>query len=109
MNDPIVITSKGVVCKHRRRFRAIDRAVEKARREIMEREDADFFKLLDSIASEGGDCNYIVITAKGKVRFNTTQWVAIRSALAQLNQRNLVPTKLWMNESDFKDILKWAK
>lgn len=47
------INSKGkTVYNRRRRFAAIDRAVQKARQEIMAREDAEIFKALDAITVE---------------------------------------------------------
>jgi hypothetical protein len=55
-NDPIVINSRGKTEKktkrgQRRRFNVIDRAVQKARQEIMAAEDAAIFKMLDEIAA----------------------------------------------------------
>jgi hypothetical protein len=47
MKHPFRITTNGKLVK--RRFNVIDRAVQKARQEIMAQEDAAIFKAMDSI------------------------------------------------------------
>jgi len=51
MEHPITISSKGKIYSYRRR-RFFDELVEKARQQIMEQEDVEIFKILDSIAKE---------------------------------------------------------
>lgn len=50
MERPITVSSKGKLQKFHIHF--IHRLVEKARQQIMEQEDAEIFKVLDSIAKE---------------------------------------------------------
>ena len=53
----LIINSRGKIQKsrQRRRFEVIDRAVQKARQEIMEQEDADIFRRLDDIFERSGN------------------------------------------------------
>jgi hypothetical protein len=84
----------------RRRFNVIDRAVQKARQEIMAQEDANVFAALDAAASVD----------------NTLQDIADAGLLKrdlinlkqQVDQWDLVTTKYFMNISEFTDILKWG-
>ena len=84
----------------RRRFNVIDRAVQKARQEIMAQEDANVFAALDAAASVE----------------NTVQDVADAGMLkrdlleikAQVDRWDLVTTKFFMNINEFNDILKWG-
>jgi hypothetical protein len=84
----------------RRRFNVIDRAVQKARQEIMAQEDANVFAALDSAASVE----------------NTLQDIADAGLLkrdlvelkAQIDRWDLVTTKFFMNINEFTDILKWG-
>ncbi len=84
----------------RRRFNVIDRAVQKARQEIMAQEDANVFAALDAAASVE----------------NTLQDIADAGLLKrdlvdikrQVDRWDLVTTKFFMNISEFTDILKWG-
>lgn len=84
----------------RRRFNVIDRAVQKARQEIMAQEDANVFAALDSAASVE----------------NTEQDIADQGMLkrdlvelkVQVDRWDLVTTKFFMNINEFTDILNWA-
>lgn len=84
----------------RRRFNVIDRAVQKARQEIMAQEDANVFAALDSAAeventiqdiADGGLLKRDLVEIKGQV----DRW-------------DLVTTKFFMNINEFNDILKWG-
>ena len=84
----------------RRRFNVIDRAVQKARQEIMAQEDANVFAALDTAASVE----------------NTVQDIADAGMLkrdlvelkAQVDRWDLVTAKYFMNINEFTDILKWG-
>jgi hypothetical protein len=84
----------------RRRFNVIDRAVQKARQEIMAQEDANVFAALDAAAAVE----------------NTVQDIADAGMLkrdlvelkAQVDRWDLVTTKYFMNINEFTDILKWG-
>lgn len=84
----------------RRRFNIIDRAVQKAKQELMAQEDANLFAALD---------------AGGQVE-NTVQDIADAGLLkrdlieikAQIDKWDLVTAKYFMNINEFTDILKWG-
>jgi hypothetical protein len=84
----------------RRRFNVIDRAVQKARQEIMAQEDANVFAAIDSA---------------GTVE-NTLQDIADAGLLkrdlvelkVQIDRWDLVTTKYFMNINEYTDILNWA-
>jgi hypothetical protein len=84
----------------RRRFNVIDRAVQKARQEIMAQEDANVFAAIDAASSVE----------------NTLQDLADSGMLkrdllevkAQIDRWDLVTTKFFMNINEFTDILKWG-
>ena len=84
----------------RRRFNVIDRAVQKARQEIMAQEDANVFAALDAAAQVE----------------NTSQDIADGGMLkrdlvelkVQVDRWDLVTTKFFMNINEFTDILNWA-
>ena len=84
----------------RRRFNVIDRAVQKARQEIMAQEDANIFAALDAAASVE----------------NTVQDIAdagmlkrdLRELKVQVDRWDLVTTKFFMNINEFNDILGWG-
>lgn len=84
----------------RRRFNVIDRAVQKARQEIMAQEDANIFAAIDAAATVE----------------NTAQDIADAGMLkrdlvelkAQIDRWDLVTTKFFMNINEFNDILNWA-
>jgi len=84
----------------RRRFNVIDRAVQKARQEIMAQEDANVFAAMDAAATIE----------------NTAQDIADQGMLkrdlvelkAQVDRWDLVTTKYFMNINEFTDILKWG-
>ena len=84
----------------RRRFNVIDRAVQKARQEIMAQEDANVFAAIDAAASVE----------------NTVQDIADAGMLkrdlvelkVQVDRWDLVTTKFFMNINEYTDILNWA-
>lgn len=83
-----------------RRFNVIDRAVQKARQEIMAQEDANVFAAFDAAAEVE----------------NTTQDIADSGMLKRdlveikvsIDHWDLVTTKFFMNINEFSDILNWA-
>src|SRR5690606_13348184 len=84
----------------RRRFNVIDRAVQKARQEIMAQEDANVFTAINASAtventaqdiSDGGLLKRDLVEIK-----------------AQIDRWDLVTTKFYMNINEFNDILNWA-
>lgn len=84
----------------RRRFNVIDRAVQKARQEIMAQEDANIFAAVDNAAtvenveqdiSDGGLLKRDLVEIK-----------------VQIDRWDLVTTKFFMNINEFTDILNWA-
>jgi len=84
----------------RRRFNVIDRAVQKARQEIMAQEDANVFAALDSAAS-----------VENTVQDVTDAGLLKRDLLelkVQVDRWDLVTTKYFMNINEFTDILKWG-
>jgi hypothetical protein len=84
----------------RRRFNVIDRAVQKARQEIMAQEDANVFAALDAAASVENVLQDIADAGLMK-----RDLIALKQ---QVDQWDLVTTKYFMNISEFTDILKWG-
>jgi hypothetical protein len=84
----------------RRRFNVIDRAVQKARQEIMAQEDANIFAALDAAASVEN-----TITDVADAGLLKRDLVEIKQ---QIDRWDLVTTKYFMNISEFTDILKWG-
>lgn len=84
----------------RRRFNVIDRAVQKARQEIMAQEDANIFAALDNAAQ--GENTLQDITDAGMLKRDLLE------LKAQIDRWDLVTTKYFMNINEFTDILKWG-
>jgi hypothetical protein len=84
----------------RRRFNVIDRAVQKARQEIMAQEDSNVFAALDAAASVDNVLQDIADAGLLK-----RDLIALKQ---QIDQWDLVTTKYFMNISEFTDILKWG-
>ncbi len=84
----------------RRRFNVIDRAVQKARQEIMAQEDANVFAALDASASVENALQDIADAGLLK-----RDLVALKT---QVDHWDLVTTKFFMNINEFSDILNWA-
>jgi hypothetical protein len=84
----------------RRRFNVIDRAVQKARQEIMAQEDANIFAALDAAASVEN-----VLTDIADAGLLKRDLVEIKQ---QIDRWDLVTTKYFMNINEFTDILKWG-
>jgi len=84
----------------RRRFNVIDRAVQKARQEIMAQEDANVFAALDSASSVENVVQDI--TDSGLLKRDL---VDIK---VSVDRWDLVTTKFFMNINEFTDILNWA-
>jgi hypothetical protein len=84
----------------RRRFNVIDRAVQKARQEIMAQEDANVFAALDAASSVENTLTDIADAGLLK-----RDLVEIKQ---QIDRWDLVTTKYFMNINEFTDILKWG-
>ena len=84
----------------RRRFNVIDRAVQKARQEIMAQEDANVFAALDAAASVEN-----TVTDIADAGLLKRDLVEIKQ---QIDRWDLVTTKYFMNINEFTDILKWG-
>ena len=84
----------------RRRFNVIDRAVQKARQEIMAQEDANVFAALDAAASVENTLQDIADTGLLKAD--------LLELKAEVDKWDLVTSKYFMNIKEFTDILKWA-
>lgn len=84
----------------RRRFNVIDRAVQKARQEIMAQEDANIFAALDAAAAV--ENTLTDISDSGMLKRDL---VEIKQ---QIDRWDLVTTKYFMNINEFTDMLKWG-
>jgi len=84
----------------RRKFNVIDRAVQKARQEIMAQEDANIFGAVDVASSAE---NTVQDIADGGLM--KRDLIAIK---VQIDRWDLVTTKFFMNINEFTDILNWA-
>ena len=84
----------------RRRFNVIDRAVQKARQEIMAQEDANVFAALDSAATVENAAQDVAdggLLKRDLIEIKT-----------QIDRWDLVTTKFFMNINEFNDILNWG-
>lgn len=84
----------------RRRFNVIDRAVQKARQEIMAQEDANVFAAFDAAAQI--ENQLVDITDAGLTKRDL---LAIKS---QVDRWDLVTTKFFLNIQEYTDILSWG-
>jgi hypothetical protein len=84
----------------RRRFNVIDRAVQKARQEIMAQEDANVFAALDAAAS--------IENTVMDIADNGMQKRDLRNLKVQVDRWDLVTSKFFMNINEYNDILGWA-
>ena len=84
----------------RRRFNVIDRAVQKARQELMAQEDANVFGAIDAAA--GVENTVQDIADAGMLKRDLVE------LKAQVDRWDLVTTKYFMNINEFTDILKWG-
>lgn len=84
----------------RRRFNIIDRAVQKARQEIMAQEDANVFAAIDAASSVENTVQDI--SDSGLLKRDLVE------IKAQIDRWDLVTTKYFMNINEFTDILKWG-
>lgn len=84
----------------RRRFNVIDRAVQKARQEIMAQEDANGFAALDASASVENTVQDMTDT--GMLKHD------LLALKAQVDRWDLVTAKFFMNINEYNDILAWA-
>ena len=84
----------------RRRFNVIDRAVQKARQEIMAQEDANVFAALDAAA--GVENTLQDVSDSGMLKRDLIE------IKAQVDRWDLVTTKFFMNINEFNDILMWG-
>jgi hypothetical protein len=84
----------------RRRFNVIDRAVQKARQEIMAQEDSNVFAAIDQAAAQ--ENTVMDISDAGLLKRD------LREIKAQVDRWDLVTTKFFMNINEFNDILGWG-
>ena len=84
----------------RRRFNVIDRAVQKARQEIMAQEDMNVFAALDAAGSAENDEQDIA--AQGLLKRDLVD------LKIQVDRWDLVTTKFFMNINEYSDILNWG-
>ena len=84
----------------RRRFNVIDRAVQKARQEIMAQEDSNVFAAIDQAAQ--ADNIPQDIADAGLLKRD------LINLKQQIDQWDLLTTKYFMNISEFTDILRWG-
>lgn len=84
----------------RRRFNVIDRAVQKARQEIMAQEDANVFAALDGAATVENTAQDI---ADGGMQKRDLSELKV-----QVDRWDLVTSKYFMNIVEFNDILNWG-
>jgi hypothetical protein len=84
----------------RRRFNVIDRAVQKARQEIMAQEDSNVFAALDVA---GAVENVVQDIADGGMLKRDLVELKV-----QVDRWDLVTTKFFMNINEYTDILNWA-
>jgi hypothetical protein len=84
----------------RRRFNVIDRAVQKARQEIMAAEDANLFAALDFAATVENTA--MDIADAGLLKRD------LRELKVQVDRWDLVTSKFFMNINEFNDILGWG-
>ncbi len=84
----------------RRRFNVIDRAVQKARQELMAQEDANIFAAIDAASTVENTMQDI--TDSGLLKRDLVE------IKAQIDRWDLVTTKFFMNINEFTDILNWA-
>lgn len=96
VSNPTIRTSE----VRRRRFNIIDRAVQKARQEIMAQEDANGFASLDAAAEVENIPQDIADSGLLK-----RDLAAIKR---QVDHWDLVTTKFFMNINEFTDILNWG-
>jgi len=84
----------------RRRFNVIDRAVQKARQEIMAQEDANVFAAVDAAA--GIENTAQDIADSGLLKRD------LAALKRQVDRWDLVTSKFFMNINEFNDILQWG-
>jgi hypothetical protein len=84
----------------RRRFNVIDRAVQKARQELMAQEDANIFAAIDQASTVENVAQDI---ADGGLLKRDLVEIKV-----QIDRWDLVTTKFFMNINEFTDILNWA-
>lgn len=84
----------------RRRFNVIDRAVQKARQELMAQEDANVFAAVDAASTVENILQDI--TDGGLLKRDLVE------IKAQIDRWDLVTTKFFMNITEFTDILNWG-
>lgn len=84
----------------RRRFNVIDRAVQKARQEIMAQEDANIFAALDAASSN--ENTVMDIADSGMMKRD------LANLKVQVDRWDLVTSKFFMNINEYNDILRWG-
>jgi len=84
----------------RRRFNVIDRAVQKARQEIMAQEDANVFAAIDAASTVENSLQDLADT--GMVKRD------LINIKRQIDSWDLVTAKYFMNINEFSDILNWG-
>ena len=84
----------------RRRFNVIDRAVQKARQEIMAQEDANIFAALDTAGQVENTSQ--TLTSAGLTKKDLSE------LKVSIDRWDLVTTKFFMNINEFNDLLNWS-
>ncbi len=84
----------------RRRFNVIERAVQKARQEIMAQEDANVFAAFDNAAQV--ENQLVDISDAGLTKRD------LLALKAQVDRWDLVTTKFFLNIQEYTDILSWG-
>jgi hypothetical protein len=84
----------------RRRFNVIDRAVQKARQELMAQEDANGFAALDAAASVEN-----IVSDISDAGLLKRDLIELK---VQIDHWDLVTSKYFMNINEFSDILRWG-
>lgn len=84
----------------RRRFNVLDRAVQKAKQELMAQEDANVFAALDAAAEQENTAQDI--TDSGMLKRDLAE------LKKQVDRWDLVTTKYFMHINEFNDMLTWG-
>lgn len=107
-SERITVPEFEVVCNptvrihevRRRRFNVIDRAVQKARQEIMAQEDANVFAALDAASQ--------IENALSDIADNGLTKRDLSEIKRSVDTWDLVTSKFFMNIAEFTDILNWG-
>ena len=107
-SERITVPELEIVCNptvrihevRRRRFNMIDRAVQKARQEIMAQEDANIFSAIDLASQVENQLTDLTDTGMTKRDLSELK--------VSIDRWDLVTTKFFLNINEFNDILNWG-